>query len=356
MSMTEQALMKLRCGLLACTVALAPAATALAQDAAAGARSSAAAPSSAPSQQRGAGPGIGYELTVPVITSGPWTGKRLPDGQPDISGDWSNTIANHNNTTDPQGGIPGDPHERPPRTTREQRAPSRVTDPADGQLPYLPWARAKQIEFAKGFFDASKPEYLEPLARCAPAGIPKSFYWHGYEIRQYPGYIVFLFNSGARIIHLNNPKHLSPDIKLWQGDSRGHWEGNTLVVDVGNLNSKARFGRTAEFTTENVHVVERFIFDGSNQRYNYVATFTDPAAFSRPFTITVPARRWTVADKTNEWHYEVPLANNPGKPPIGDHLERICVENNGGFGRLPAAPATVPTAAPDPAARPTAAR
>jgi len=356
MSMTEQALMKLRCGLLACTVALAPAATALAQDAAAGARSSAAAPSSAPSQQRGAGPGIGYERTVPVITSGPWTGKRLPDGQPDISGDWSNTIANHNNTTDPQGGIPGDPHERPPRTTREQRAPSRVTDPADGQLPYLPWARAKQIEFAKGFFDASKPEYLEPLARCAPAGIPKSFYWHGYEIRQYPGYIVFLFNSGARIIHLNNPKHLSPDIKLWQGDSRGHWEGNTLVVDVGNLNSKARFGRTAEFTTENVHVVERFIFDGSNQRYNYVATFTDPAAFSRPFTITVPARRWTVADKTNEWHYEVPLANNPGKPPIGDHLERICVENNGGFGRLPAAPATVPTAAPDPAARPTAAR
>ncbi len=106
-------------------------------------------------------------------------------------------------------------------------------------------------------------------------------------------------------------------------------------VDVSNLNSKARFGRTAEFTTENVHVVERFIFDRTNQRFNYVATFTDPAAFSRPFTVTVPARRWTVADKTNEWHYEVPLANNPGKPPTGDHLERICVENNGGFGRLP---------------------
>jgi hypothetical protein len=331
MNTTEQALMKLRYGLLACALALAPGAAALAQESATGAPAS-----------RG---GIAIESTVPAIASGPWTGKRLPDGQPDISGDWSNTIANHNNTTDPQGGIPNDPHDRAAKTTREARAPSRISDPPDGQLPYLPWARAKQIELQRGFFDGSKPEYLEPLARCAPAGIPKSFYWHGYEIRQYPGYIVFLFNSGSRIIHLNNPNHLPPNIDLWQGDSRGHWEGNTLVVDVSNLNSKARFGRTAEFTTENVHVVERFIFNSSNQRYNYVATFTDPTAFSRPFTVTVPARRWTLNDKTNGWHYEVPLANNPGKAPVGDHLERICVENNGGFGRLPGqAAATTPAA------------
>ena len=340
MNTTKQVLITLRYGLLACSLTLVPGAAALAQEAGAAAAGAAPAASSAPArQQRGAGPGIGYERTVPVITSGPWTGKRLPDGQPDVSGDWSNTIANHNNTTDPQGGIPNDPHDRPPKTTREERAPSRISDPADGQLPYLPWARAKQIELAKGFFDAAKPEYLEPLARCAPAGVPKSFYWHGYEIRQYPGYVVFLFNSGSRIIYLNSPTHLPADIKLWQGDSRGHWEGNTLVVDVSNLNSKARFGRTAEFTTENVHVVERFIFDSGNKRYNYVATFTDPAAFSRPFTVTVPARRWTVEDKTNGWHYEVPLANNPGKPPVGDHLERICIENNGGFGRLPSAAA-----------------
>jgi hypothetical protein len=336
MNTTEQVLLKLRYGLLALGLLLAPAAAALAQDATPG--------------RRVAGGGIAIEHSFPVIAAGPWTGKRLPDGQPDISGDWSNTIANHDNTTDPQGGIPGDPHERPPKTTREERAPSRISDPVDGQLPYLPWARARQIELAKGFFDGSKPEYIEPLARCAPAGIPKSFYWHGYEIRQYPGYIVFLFNSGARIIHLNDPNHLPPDIKLWQGDSRGHWEGNTLVVDVSNLNSKARLGRTGEFTTEDVHVVERFIFDRTNQRFNYVATFTDPTAFSRPFTVTIPARRWTVGDKSNGWHYEVPLANNPGGPPVGDHLERICVENNGGFGRLPGPPAPLP--APVPAAAP----
>jgi hypothetical protein len=294
---------------------------------------------SPPTQTAGTSPpaqgGLHFEMNPPPVVPGPWTGKRLPDGQPDISGDWSNTAGNHNNFTDPQGGIPNDPQDRGrPMKPREKRAQSRVSDPPDGELPYLPWARAKQLEFQNGFFNNTKPEYIEPLARCAPAGIPKSFYWHGYEIRQYPGYVVFLFNSGSRIIHLDHQEHLPAAISLWQGDSRGHWEGNTLVVDVTNLNSKARLARTGDFTTENVHVVERYIFDNGNTRYDYVATFTDPAAFSRPFTVTIPARRWTVDDKPNGWHYEVPLANNPGKERIGDHLERICVENNGGFGRV----------------------
>ena len=340
MNMIAHRLSILGAGLVVCVLVLAPAA-AMAQAAqpAEPASEQGGAAAKGTRQQRPAGGGIGFDGKVaPNIPSTKWTGKRLADGQPDVSGDWSNTIANHNNTTDPQGGIPGDPHAKPPKSSREDRAPSRVTDPVDGQLPYLPWARAKQIELAKGFFEGLKPEYIEPLARCAPDGIPKSFYWHGYEIRQYPGYVVFLFNSGSRIIYLNDPKHLPDSIKLWQGDSRGHWEGNTLVVDVSNLNSKARFGRTAEFTTDAVHVVERFVFDNDNRRYNYIATFTDPAAFSRPFTVTVPARRWTVADKSNGWHYEVPLANNPGKEPIGDHLERICVENNGGFGRIAVEP------------------
>lgn len=325
----------LRLSVAACALALAPL-IALAQTAPAPEQ----APPATPAPQRPAGGGIGYESTFPAIASGKWTGKRLPDGQPDIAGDWSNTIANHNNFTDPQGGIPGDPTTRN-RTLgpREERAPSRVSDPADGQLPYQEWSRAKQQEFAVGFFNALKPEYIEPLARCAPAGIPKSLYWHGYEIRQYPGYVVFLFGSGWRIIYLDDKSHHLPDnIKLWNGDSRGHWEGNTLVVDVSNLNSKARLGRTGDFTSENVHIEERYIFSTDNKRYNYVATFTDPSVFTRPFTVTIPARRWTLDDPKNGWHFPVVAANNPGKAPIGDHFERICVENNGGFGQVAAAP------------------
>ena len=277
--------------------------------------------------------GIQNENSFPPIASGKWTGARLADGQPDISGQWSNTIGNHSNFTDPQGGAPGE-SERRARGPRDERAPSRVSDPPDGQIPFQPWARAVQQDFLANFSDPKKPEYIEPLARCAPAGVPKSFMWHGYEIRQFPGYVVFLFDSGTRIIHLDGKPHLPDSIKLWNADSRGHWEGNTLVVDVTNNNAKARFGRTGEFASENVHVEERYIFDDSGQRYNYVAKFTDATVYTQPWTATIPSRRWTDKDPPNDWHYDTKLANNPGKPPATERYERICVENNGGFGNV----------------------
>ncbi|MBL8271665.1 MAG: hypothetical protein JNL55_35035, partial [Steroidobacter sp.] len=120
------------------------------------------------------GPGPWRTNTVEKVPHGKWKGKRLPDGQPDIQGHWSNTIANHDNFTDPQAGIPGDPAglgggsaqglstpRRPARPPREQRAPSRVSDPADGQVPFQPWARAKQEELLANFFDPKKPEHIE---------------------------------------------------------------------------------------------------------------------------------------------------------------------------------------------------
>ena len=76
-----------------------------------------------------------------------------------------------------------------------------------------------------------------------------------------PATCVFLFDSGTRIIHLDGKPHLPATIKLWNADSRGRWEGNTLIVDVANNNAKARFARTGEFVSENAHIQERFIFD-----------------------------------------------------------------------------------------------
>jgi hypothetical protein len=277
------------------------------------------------------GGGLRFGKTVPVIASGAWTGPRLRDGQPDVEGHWSNTISNHSNWTDPQAGPPGEPSPAS-KLPRDQRAPSRVSDPADGQVPYRPEARARQQDFAVNFANPVKPQYIEPLARCAPAGVPKSFIWHGYEIRQYPGYVVLLFNSGARIIRLDKGPHLPDAIKLWNADSHGHWEGNTLVVDVTNNNGKALFGRTGDFASENVTIRERYIFDNDGKRYNYVATLTDPAVYTRPWTATIPARRYTEADAPDGWHYEVAPANRPGKPLLHEQPERICVENNGPFG------------------------
>ncbi len=297
------------------------------------------------------GQGIEQERNFPKITSGKWTGPRLADGQPDVQGHWSNTVANHNNFTDPQGGILNDPNpNRIPKGPREERAPSRVSDPADGQVPFQPWALEKVKEFRAGFHNPTKPEYIEPLARCAPGGIPKSLFWHGYEISQYPGYVLFQFNSGTRIIHLDGKPHLPENIKLWNGDSRGHWEGNTLVVDVGNHNGKALFGRSGEFISENGKIQERYIFSNDGDRYTYEALLTDPTVYTRPFTVTVPARKWTAKDEPNGWHFEVEPATHSGKEIILDQYERICTENNGGFGLVAAeAPATTPAAATTPA-------
>ncbi|MBO9622949.1 MAG: hypothetical protein J7500_09580 [Sphingomonas sp.] len=267
---------------------------------------------------------------VPVIASGEWTGPRTADGQPDIAGFYSNTISNHSNFTDPEAGPPGEPS-KAAALPRDQRAPSRVSDPADGQIPYLPAARALQQDFAKNFPNPTKPRYIEPLARCAPAGVPKSFMWHGFEVRQYPGAVLFLFDSGWRLVRLDDAPRLAPSIKLWNGASRGHWEGNTLVVEVTNNNGKALFGRYGDYMSENGTVAERYVFDNNQKRFNYVATFTDPTVYSRPWTATIPVRRYTAADEPDGWNFDVQKVNAPGSLRY-EHSERICAENNGPFG------------------------
>jgi hypothetical protein len=290
----------------------------------------------------GASAQIRWTSTVTVVPEGVWSGKRLADGQPDVEGVWSNDIANHDNFTDPQGGIPGDPSkgrrvangaaDRPSKP-RSERAPSRVSDPVDGEIPFQPWARAKQQELLANFFNPTRQEYVEPGAHCAPAGVPKSLYWHGYEIKQFPGIVLFLFNGGTRIIYLDGRPHLPANIKLWNADSRGHWEGDTLVVDVSNNNAKARFARTGEFASGNVHIVERYTFAADHYTYN--AVVTDPTVYTRPFTVTIPAHRITEKTPQDAWHNEQEWAQvPPGKLALYENYERMCVENNHGHGSL----------------------
>lgn len=296
------------------------------------------------------------ERTLIPVARGEWTGARLPDGQPDIQGFWSNTQGNHNNLTGSPGNEADD--DGPPRAGRaggdgaggrgggrggagrgQAAAPlSRVSDPADGHVPFQPWAKAKQEEFRKYLNNPIKPEYVEPFARCAPGGPTKSFMWHGYEIRQYAGYVVFLFDSGNRVIPLDGGPHLPGVIKLWNGDSRGHWEGNTLVVDVTNNNSKARFARTGEFVSENATLQERFIFAATGDRFNYEGTYTDPTVLTRPFTITIPNKRVTADTPIDDWNNQTFLAKYDGKAPLIEAYERICHEGNGGHGDVATAP------------------
>jgi hypothetical protein len=255
--------------------------------------------------------------------------------------------ASQDNFTDPRGGIPGDPHNaggggaeaisvdtsRPPRS---QRAPSRVSNPTDGEIPYQPWARAIQQDLLANFFEPVEPQYIEPLARCAPGGPIKSLYWHGYEIRQFPGYVIFMFNTSTRVIHLSDTPHLAENIKLWNGDARGRWEGNTLVVEVRNNNGKARLARTGEFFGPDALINERYVFDNNGRAYTYHATVTEPELFTQPWEVTIPAIRYDESSTTNGWHYPAFEAIHDGDEIIHEVWERTCVENNGFHGQLAA--------------------
>jgi hypothetical protein len=284
-------------------------------------------------QGRGQGGGRGggwREGRIYQAAPGEWTGPRLSDGQPNVQGHWSNTISNHNNLTRAAGGRGGAP------------TVSLVSDPPDGQVPFQPWARAKAEELAAHLENPIRPEYVEPLARCAPAGPTKSFLWHGYEIRQYPGYLVFFFDSGTRVIKLDGSAHLPAAIRLWNGDSRGRWEGNTLVVDVANANGKSRFGRTGEFVSDKATITERFVFDdGDRERFTYHATYTDTTVLTRPMTITIPNRKVTAESPADGWNNQTFPAVHAGTDVILEVLERTCVENNGNHGE----PAVAPPAA-----------
>ena len=162
-----------------------------------------------------------------------------------------------------------------------------IVDPPDGKLPMQPWAVAELADRQK-----DERGYDDPTAHCFPAGVPRSMYVPvGIDIIQTRDYIVFLHERIAwRIVPLNGRPHLPDSTRLWQGDSVGHWEGDTLVIDTTNLNGKTWLNEAGEIVSYAEHVVERFT-PTAPDALNYEATVTDPVVYTRPWTITFPLRR-----------------------------------------------------------------
>jgi hypothetical protein len=121
-------------------------------------------------------------------------------------------------------------------------------------------------------------------------------YNNNYRIVQTPGYVTILveMNHDARVIPLEPRPHLSPAIQQWTGDSRGRFEGNTLIVETRNLkfNEKSRFGvgYLNGLSDENLRVVERFTRADANT-LTYQATIEDPTVFVRPWTVEISMDR-----------------------------------------------------------------
>lgn len=216
-------------------------------------------------------------------TPKPWTGKRLPDGQPDVHGAvWRITNAGNGWLHNPQVGATD------PDADSFPQKPSRIIDPPNGLPPYQPWALARREGQQTAFLNPARPEHFDPQGQCL-SGIPKlNYYVSAYTILQSPGYIAFaweLYNQ-YRVIPIDGSLHIGQNIKLWMGDGRGRWDGNTLIVDTVNINGKARLNIFGDFFSNNAHLTERFHFLTADTMI-YEVTIDDPAVFTRPWTMRV---------------------------------------------------------------------
>ena len=112
------------------------------------------------------------------------------------------------------------------------------------------------------------------------------------HILQYPGYVLFEHEGGHvfRIIPLDDRPHLGSSLKLWMGDSRGHWEGNTLVVDVTHFNDQTWFDRVGNYHSDALHVIERYTRTDADHIL-YEATIEDPKVFVRPWKMSMTLYR-----------------------------------------------------------------
>jgi hypothetical protein len=196
---------------------------------------------------------------------------RTRDGKPDLSGIWQ-TLATaawdleHHNA--------------------EEGVPAGVSVVEGGEIPYQPWALAKRREHSQN------RQTLDPLAKCFLPGVPRATYLpFPFEIVQTPKHVAILYEyvHALRMVYLDGSKHPEA-LDLWMGDSRGRWEGDTLVVDVMDFNDETWFDKAGNFHSQELHVVERYTPLGANH-LQYEATIEDAKVFTRPWKISLPLYR-----------------------------------------------------------------
>ncbi len=168
---------------------------------------------------------------------------------------------------------------------------SLITDPPDGRVPAL---TARAIEARTAAFKAMQRSWSvqdRPLGdRCITYGSPQltAGYQSFYQIVETPGAVVIMTEMfhDARVVRMNNSAHPLKEVQEWLGDSIGHWEGDTLVVDTTNYRPRAFQG----VSSEKLHIIERFTLqDAGTLRYEI--TVNDPYTYAKPWSLMVPLHR-----------------------------------------------------------------
>jgi hypothetical protein len=207
---------------------------------------------------------------------------RLADGKPDLNGIWQAMNAAN---WDLQG------HEARKGAVVACGAwcaePGGQSVVEGGEIPYLPAAAAQK----KKNFENRVAQ--DPEVKCYLPGVPRATYMpYPFEIFQNPNAIAiaYEYDSAYRNILLKDPGPAPAD--SWMGQSVGHWEGDTLVVNVTDLIEGSWFDRAGDFHSDQLHVIERYTPVAPNV-LNYEATIEDSKTFSRPWKISMPLYRHT---------------------------------------------------------------
>jgi hypothetical protein len=211
---------------------------------------------------------IAAPLVVVAQTAGASSIPRGRDGRPDLSGIWQamNTAAWDIEDHQAQKGVPAGPG---------------IVE--GGEIPYQPWAAAKKKE------NIAKRAAADPETRCTLPGVPRLTYMpYPFQIFQGAEQLTLLFEyaHATRTIYTNGTPHPRGPIDWWLGDSRGRWEGDTLVVDNVHFNDETWFDRAGNFHSDALHVIERYTATDADH-ITYDVTIEDAKVFTRPWTMSM---------------------------------------------------------------------
>jgi len=234
-------------------------------------------------------------LAAPAPAAGQtWTPTQTADGQPDIRGIWEGGADSANAGHSLEEGCCDPVHNRMQRRAAENIGLRQqvIVDPKDGRIPFQPWAAAKRREHLRNLEAPTELQHIEPEDRCALQGVPRSNLRGPMQILQHPGHVVIVYEwvHAYRVIPVDGRPHAPKGAAMWQGDSRGRWEGNTLVVDAVHFSDRTWLDRAGNFHSEALHVVERYTPTGPDHML-YEATIEDPKVFTRPWKISTPLYR-----------------------------------------------------------------
>lgn len=226
---------------------------------------------------------------------GPAGGARTPDGQPDLRGVWLNSALVNLTAIysyDPEAPAPQEAY--PGFTNLKASFKPIIVEPADGKIPYHPWARERRQQLYRAAFEPKSLQELDPQGLCIPNGMPRLLFQGSFQIFQLPGYVIFAYEWAHqyRVIPLDGRPHLTDKIKLFVGDSRGRWEGNTLVVNITNNNGRNWLSVAGDFHSDAFKLVERWTRLGPDSM-QYEATIEDPNVYTRPWKIRADVVRRT---------------------------------------------------------------